>query len=155
MWTGIKNPRMVGGLGSDAAVADANERHLSGRLASVRLRVRRLLALRGGADPVDPLGSLVITADEVERLLGEGADGAVDGQADAEALADRCDAEAVAAEEQGADLRLLDLARRFGLSRLDVDLLCVALAPELDGRFGRLCRMTSVLGGPASRWPSS
>jgi AAA+ superfamily predicted ATPase len=42
------------------------------------------------------------------------------------------------AEEAGADLRLRTLARTFGLDGIDVDLLLVALAPDLDDRFERL-----------------
>jgi len=133
----------VAGSGGAGGFVGANERHLSGRLALVRLRVRHLLAQRGGADSVDPLGSLVITQAEVERLVADGADGVVDRRAEEDVveLADRVDDEA-AAEGEGADVRLVDLARRFGLSRLDLDLFCVALAPELDGRF---CRVFAYL----------
>ena len=42
------------------------------------------------------------------------------------------------AEADGADVRLRELARDFGLDRLDVELLLVALAPDVDARFEQL-----------------
>ena len=124
--------------------SDASELHLAGRLALVEVCVRRLLEQRGGADAVDPLGSLVITHDEVERLLADGSDRFVallqqqQQDADLAAAARRLEAEGASAEAAGTDVRLLALRRRFSLFPLDVDLLCVALAPELDSRFARL-----------------
>ncbi len=38
----------------------------------------------------------------------------------------------------GEDMRLVRLAREFGLSELDVELLLIAVAPDLDARFERL-----------------
>ena len=96
---------------------------------------------RGLAEQVDPLRSLVITPTDVVRLLeelGGGADRPLEEHDDAVALADESDAFALAAAQEGADVRLVDLSLRFGLTCLDVDLLCVALAPDLDVRFGRL-----------------
>ena len=46
--------------------------------------------------------------------------------------------DADAAERAGADLRLRRLARSFGLDPYDVELLLIALAPDLDPRFERL-----------------
>ena len=43
-----------------------------------------------------------------------------------------------AAEAAGADVRLRRLVRSFDLEPLDVELLLVALAPDLDPRFERL-----------------
>ena len=123
----------------DGEGAGASERHLAARLALVELWVRRLVKGRVG-DPVDPLGSLVITPVEVDRLLRDepGTSLPLPPDAGLVAVAERLDAEAVAAEAAGADVRLVRVAKRFDLSRLDVDLLCVALAPELDNRFTRL-----------------
>jgi AAA+ superfamily predicted ATPase len=117
---------------------NANQVHLGGRLALVDLRVRRLVNRKGGGGPVDPLSSLVITRAQVEQLLSETAspDGEIR-EPDLQAETERLDAEAMAAD-QGDDVRLIDLALRFELSPLDLDLLCIALAPDLDGRFGRL-----------------
>ncbi|HEX2222604.1 MAG TPA: hypothetical protein VHN15_00205, partial [Thermoanaerobaculia bacterium] len=41
-------------------------------------------------------------------------------------------------EGRGVALRLAELARRFGLSRQEVDVLLIALAPEVDLRYERL-----------------
>ena len=46
--------------------------------------------------------------------------------------------EARSLEESGAPIRLRVLAQRAGLDELDVDLLLVAVAPDLDSRFERL-----------------
>ena len=54
--------------------------------------------------------------------------------ADASALRE----EALSLEESGAPVRLRPLAQRAGLDELDVDLLLVAVAPDLDSRFERL-----------------
>ena len=48
------------------------------------------------------------------------------------------DGPTVAVRERGIELRLLTLADRAGLTDLDVDLLLVCLAPELDLRYERL-----------------
>lgn len=45
---------------------------------------------------------------------------------------------AAASAQQGVALRLLDLAQRFGLTPLEVDILLLGLAPELDLRYERL-----------------
>src|SRR5213079_1210464 len=55
----------------------------------------------------------------------------VDQLASLEALADH-------AREDGAEPRLRRLARDFGLDALDVELLLVALLPDVDARFERL-----------------
>ena len=49
-----------------------------------------------------------------------------------------CEAEADQAEVAGADMRLRRLGRTFGLDGLDIELLLVALVPDLDPRFERL-----------------
>lgn len=102
-------------------MAARTDRQIAASLARVTEWTRLATERRGGPDFVDPLGSLVITAEEVERLLGD----------DAPAVP----ANATTAARRG---RLGDLVRRFGLSSLDVELLSVAMAPELDGRFARV-----------------
>ena len=52
--------------------------------------------------------------------------------------AGRVEQAADAAEAPGRDVRLRRLARRSGSSRYDVELLLIALAPDLDPRFERL-----------------
>ena len=117
---------------------DPNEAHLAGRLAVVEARVRRLVGRKRGGAPVDPLRSLVITLEQVDQLLtGAPSPDEVIAEEDLRAEIERLDAEAMA-EDGSTEARLIDLALGFGLSRLDLELLCIALAPDLDGRFGRL-----------------
>jgi hypothetical protein len=118
-------------------------------------------------DPEDRFRGLYISDDQVDQLLDTPgvagavrAGGSVAGPGSAvhpgsaggpvaapgrDARAERDLAERFAAEEAagapvaaGSDLRLWRLARAFGLEALDVDLLLVALAPDLDPRFERL-----------------
>ncbi len=96
-------------------------------------------------DPEDRFRGLYISDDQVDRLLG--ADGHPGAEIRAAVLAAAAldaaelaaaELDADAAEAAGADLRLRRLARAFGLDALDVDLLLIALAPDLDPRFERL-----------------
>ena len=108
--------------------------HLFGRLVVVEDRVRALIALRRETDPEadDRFRGLHVSDAQVDRLLAgppAGQDPGVDGRlAPVETLGDR-------AEAEGEDLRLRRVARRFGLDALDVELLVIALAPDLDRRF--------------------
>jgi hypothetical protein len=117
---------------------DPSLAHLLGRLGVVEARVRAAVAARRAADPnpEDPFRGLYLSEDHVERLLtpeeapvpsevGEGIIPVVERAADE-------------AEQAGADIRLRRLARTFGLVPLDVELLLIALAPDLDARFERL-----------------
>ncbi|MDT0406204.1 MULTISPECIES: ATP-binding protein [Streptomyces] len=95
------------------------------RLGAVERRVREAVAVRRDADPDpdDPYRGQYLTPEAAARILDE--PGGLD----------------VPAREpwQPPDGSGLDtLARRFGLSPLDLDLLLVALAPDLDARFERL-----------------
>jgi hypothetical protein len=92
------------------------------------------------ADPNDRFRGLYISDAQVDTLLQmpnarwvpEPADAA-----SADALG-RLEADADAAERHGERLRLRRLAGSFGLDSLDVELLLIALAPDLDPRFERL-----------------
>jgi hypothetical protein len=106
--------------------------HLLGRVAAVEQRVRRAVAERRTDDPApdDPFRGLYVSDQTAEALLA-GARTAYDWSPDVtpvEAAADE-------AERAGHVLRLRRLARATRLSELDVELLLVALAPELDSRF--------------------
>jgi hypothetical protein len=118
---------------------DASLLHLLGRLQLVEARVRRTVAWRRADDPNpdDGFRGLYISADQVERVLAGGHPSAP-ADADAAALLARVEADADVAEGRGVDLRLRRLAASFGLDELDVELLLVALAPDLDPRFERL-----------------
>ena len=126
------------GAGSNVSLG-----HVLARLALVEGRVRMAVQRRRAvdADPTDRFRGLYISESKVDELLtGEtrpapavpGLDEVMASEAGAvEVRADE-------AEQAGADLRLRRLARTFGLDNLDLELLLIALAPDLDGRFERL-----------------
>nr|WP_112473960.1 ATP-binding protein [Streptomyces sp. ST1020] len=95
------------------------------RLRLVEERVRGAVAARkaGDPDPDDPYRGQYLTPDAVERIL-EGVGG--------------LDVPPYEDWEPEPSSVLGVLARRFGLSSLDLDLLLVAVAPDLDARFERL-----------------
>ncbi|MBO9556673.1 ATP-binding protein [Cellulomonas sp.] len=129
---------MSGTTLDDGRRVDPSTAHLLGRLAVVEERVRLLVARRRADDPQpdDPFRGLYLSDETVDRLLAGPA-----AEAEPDAVAERtADVEAVAtqAEALGARLRLRELAREFGLEPLDVELLLVALAPEVDSRFEQL-----------------
>lgn len=114
--------------------------HLLGRVGVLEERIRLLVASRRAEDPQpdDPFRGLYLSDEAVDRLLsgaspylerdGQDASGAAERQLQCELAADE-------AEEAGHRLRLREIAATFGLSPLDVDLLLVALAADLDPRF--------------------
>ncbi len=112
--------------------------HLLGRLEVVEARVRALVAHRRAddPDPDDPFRGLYLSEQQVARLLRLRESPPPDALAAArlaevEATADRAD-------RRGEPVRLRELAGRFGLEAIDVELLLVALAPDVDPRFERL-----------------
>jgi hypothetical protein len=113
--------------------------HLLGRLGLVEQRVRRAVQARRQADPApdDPYRGLYLSEEAVSRLLDEPA-WLPAPHPDAIALSDDLEAAADEAERAGVELRLRHLTRSFELAPLDVELLLVALAPDLDARFERL-----------------
>lgn len=120
---------------------DPSLRHLEARLAILGARVRDAVARRRAADPDadDRFRGLYVSEAEVDRLLGPEDVVGIPPQppeltaalAEVEAWADRV-------ESAGAPLRLRQTARAFGLEAADVEILLVALAPDLDPRFERL-----------------
>lgn len=95
------------------------------RLRLVEDRVRRAVAVRRAADPDpdDPYRGQYLTPDAVARILDEPGGLGLPGHEP---------------WQPAAGSVLGEIARRFGLSPLDLDLLLVALAPDLDARFERL-----------------
>jgi ATPase family associated with various cellular activities (AAA) len=120
---------------------DPSLAYLFGRLAIVEARVRAAVDRRRAddPDPNDRFRGLYISDAQVDGLLA-GATSLVEeawttAAVDARTSLDRAADEAEAA---GADIRLRRLARAFRLEPDDVELLLVALAPDLDPRFERL-----------------
>jgi hypothetical protein len=140
----VGGPRAPG-----AAAGSADERpgdpslgYLEARLGLLEARVRAAVDRRRAADPDpdDRFRGLYISDAQVDALL-DGAAPPIATAADAEsasAILARLDARAEEAERGGARIRLRELAMAFGLSGLDLELLVVALAPDLDPRFERL-----------------
>jgi hypothetical protein len=120
---------------------DPSVTYLYGRLSVVEARVGAAVARRRATDPEadDRFRGLYITEDHVDQLLfSRPAPGPpVPDPGTARALA-AIEADADAAEAAGIDLRLRRLARSFALDAFDVELLLIALAPDLDPRFETL-----------------
>ncbi|HEY3611701.1 MAG TPA: ATP-binding protein, partial [Pseudonocardiaceae bacterium] len=106
------------------AVGPADLRHLLSHVHRVERRVRRAVAARRATDPApdDPYRGLYLTPESVEQILATQwiPDDAID----------------QGPVEPGSRLDRLTVA--FGLRALDVELLLIALAPEVDARFERL-----------------
>ncbi len=130
----------------DGASGDPSLRHLRARLAIVESRVRAAVKTRRGADLAadDRFLGLYVSDAEVDELLARGTGSAGSGTpsptlADADRAAFKAaEAEADEAEAGGVAIRLRNLARAFRLHPLDVELLLIAIAPDLDPRFERL-----------------
>ncbi|PZS25820.1 MAG: ATPase, partial [Pseudonocardiales bacterium] len=116
----------------------ASLEHLLGRAAVVEDRIRALVAERRADDPQpdDPFRGLYLTDEAVDRILALGARTATPA-ADGPRLA-ACERRADAAQSAGERLRLRELAATFALAPLDVELLLIALACDLDARFEQL-----------------
>ncbi|MFL6074134.1 MAG: ATP-binding protein [Mycobacteriales bacterium] len=120
-------------------VLDAGLAYLLDRVRGVELRVRRAVegARADDPEPDDPFRGLYLSEEAVARLLAArraplGPDAVEESWlAEVEQAADQ-------AERDGATIRLRQLARAAGLGPLDVELLLVALTPELDSRFEQL-----------------
>ncbi len=110
--------------------------HLAARITLVEQRVEALIAHRRADDPApdDPFRGLYLNDDTVDWLLRRSDQSP---QRDPDAFA-AVEAMADAAEADGATLRLRSLARAAALTDVDVELLVIALMPDLDSRFERL-----------------
>ncbi|MEU1376029.1 ATP-binding protein [Streptomyces triculaminicus] len=118
---------------------------LLARLAVIEARVRRAIALRTGEEsvpaelldpPFDPFQGLCISDEAASHLLDAPADPLPPATADdalVGALRDREDAAAAV----GAAPPPRRLAEEFGLDALALDIVVIALAPDVDARFER------------------
>ncbi len=128
---------------TDRNARDVGLSYLLDRASLVEDRVRAVVAERRAADhaPDDPFRGLYLSDETVDRLL----EGSVDPSAQespphdaARAARTSLEAEADRLEAAGARLRLREAARAADLTDLDVELLIIALLPDLDSRFERL-----------------
>jgi hypothetical protein len=117
--------------------APASLRHLLGRLAVTESRVREAVARRRAEDPdpTDPVRGLYISEEQVDRLLAGPPPSATP---DLDASLGTCEAIGQHARAAGEEVRLPALAETFGLDDVDVEMLLIAMAPDLDHRFERL-----------------
>jgi hypothetical protein len=120
--------------------------HLADMLTRHDLLLRREL-VRNPRGSSDVLGLAVITVDEVESLLDR-SDGAADAAARASqlakieqmiaALAVHIDGRVQQSLACGQRLPIIELARRFGLSALETDVVITCMAAEVDRRYERI-----------------
>ena len=117
-------------------MSDASVTHLVGRLAVVHARVRRVVEAHRADDPDadDRFRGLYISEAEVDRLIASPVRPPLPGGLDDDETAWLTEVESRA----GPDVRLRGLARAFELDELDVELLLICMAPDLDPRFERL-----------------
>jgi hypothetical protein len=127
--------------GSVSEAGSASLAHLSARLGLIDARVRLAVERRRAVDPDpdDRFRGLYISDAQVDELLASQAtDAAVPADNGLSVRLRETEAAAEAAEESGAAIRLRQLSRSFDLSQADLEILLVALAPDLDPRFERL-----------------
>src|SRR2546426_1558238 len=116
--------------------ADPSLIHVLRRLELIESRVRAAVARRRATDPEtdDRFRGLYISQSHVDRLLAEKSAPPPPHARAAQARED-IQATAAAAERAGADPRLRRLARNFRLDEIDIELLLIAMAPDVDARF--------------------
>jgi len=111
----------------------------------LRQRALEVGARRGSDEPFDQFAGMYVSEREIARYAGDAgpATGAAgDGRArqQREQLARRreeLDARATASERSGEELRLQRLARRFGLTQVELRVLVCCLVPDWELRFQR------------------
>jgi hypothetical protein len=119
-------------------VSDASLAHLLSHLGVLEARVRTAVARRRQSDPNpdDPFRGLYLTDDDIGRLLA-GTPSPPPTKAVAAKLR-QVERKAGPVGAGGPEVRLARLGTGFGLDALDLELLVVALAPDVDSRFERL-----------------
>jgi len=129
----------VESMATSMVSVDPSVAYLLRRVAVLEGRVRSLVAARRRDDPTpdDPFRGLYFSTEHVELMLAAGTDLRVIEWDDTDSVS-MLEAAADQAEADGAVIRLRALSRRAGLDELDLDLLLIAMAPDLDCRFERL-----------------
>lgn len=117
--------------GGEQAGGDPNLRHLLTCAVRVERRVRRAVEARQVTDPHpdDAFRGLYLTEETIARLLDEGRTFPAPDETDTPDASDETWA------TDGPPSRLTMLEREFDLSPLDVEMLLIALLPDLDDRF--------------------
>jgi SpoVK/Ycf46/Vps4 family AAA+-type ATPase len=122
-----------------------NGEHLIAELRWLECLIRReVLKRRDGGAPGQPelFHGMFISDREVDRLVDGAAAEQKAGLAaepdEADLLRSALDENTAASMDQGVPLALPHLARLFGLTPFEQHLIVIALAPELDGKFGTL-----------------
>ncbi|MGW0993287.1 ATP-binding protein [Streptomyces sp. NPDC002523] len=129
------NPRASS---ADTDASDPSLRHLLDRAILVEQRVRRAVHARQLTDPApdDAFRGLYLSDETIHRLLEHGRHLTVTDPDDTDAtFLTEAESRAEAAAAAGHPTRLRTLARDFGLSALDTEILLIALVPDLDDRF--------------------
>lgn len=127
----------------------SSHEHLLAELDRVDRLVRAQVLRARAAVPHDDLRGLSISEEDVDALLrrsiGEPhwaksppTSAALSMLADVESQAAVIELRRAESERLGVELRLSHVQSRFGLDRFDTDVLLLALAPEVDARYGRL-----------------
>ncbi|MEU6920196.1 ATP-binding protein [Streptomyces sp. NPDC046631] len=123
------------------AAGDPDLRHLLARAVAVEQRIRRAVEARQltDPDPDDAFRGLYLTDENIARLLDESQARAfpypVPPSAPAPGEAPDSGGESDSGEAPAERSRLTSLAGEFGLTALDVEILLIALVPDLDDRF--------------------
>jgi ATPase family associated with various cellular activities (AAA) len=117
-------------------VSDASLGHLLRRVGLIEDRIRALVLHRRQDDPApdDPFRGLYLTEEVVDQLLAPKDGPPLPNPAARASI----EADADAAELAGTPIRLRQLAAEAVLTELDIEILIIALVPDLDSRFERL-----------------
>ncbi|MCU1490680.1 MAG: ATPase [Acidimicrobiaceae bacterium] len=124
----------------EAALAPSKD-HLLLLLALIEAQVRTAVAARRSVDPNpdDAFRGLYLTDDDADRLVAGGWPALAPPSAELVAARARVEESLLGEAARGQTRSSLGrLVGEFGLASIDVDLLVVALAPDLDSRFERL-----------------
>ncbi|HSG17914.1 MAG TPA: ATP-binding protein, partial [Anaerolineae bacterium] len=138
-------------IGAPAEPFADSRQQLLAAMAYVDLRVRWAVARARahGLDPSDEFRGLYISEEHIDELLGRElgalwpdanvvAPGLAEWPAALAEARNRWVAQSEAGRKQGHALLLNELIEGFGLEPLEVDILLIALAPEIDPRYERI-----------------
>lgn len=133
---GVPPPQRHGGV---ASPEDPSFSYLLGRLALIEERVRQAVTVTNeDAAPslADSLLGIHMSPEHIMKLFDQPRAHLLDESHNQELRAE-LEAWADHLEHTGVRLRLRELIRAFSLSSLDIEVLLIALAPEVDARFGQ------------------